>query len=47
MLDLDGVAVGFIVTSCDPQTGMGMIEIVAVDSFGNVSPAKTVKVKRQ
>ncbi len=29
--DLDGVAVGFIVTSCDPQTGMGMIEIVAVD----------------
>lgn len=29
--DLDGVAVGFIVTSCDLQTGMGMVEVVAVD----------------
>ena len=29
--DLDGVTVGFIVTSCDLQTGMGMVELVAVD----------------
>ena len=29
--DLDGVAIGFIVTRCDLQTGMGMVELVAVD----------------
>ena len=29
------------------KPGKNTIEIVAVDSFGNVSPAKTVKVKRQ
>lgn len=29
--DLDGVTVGFIVTTCDLQTGMGMVELVAVD----------------
>ncbi len=28
--ELDSVTVGFIVTSCDPSTGMGMLEIIAV-----------------
>lgn len=29
--DVAGVTVGFIVTSCDLQTGMGMVDLVAVD----------------
>ena len=29
--ELDGLSVGFIATTCDLQTGMGMVELVAVD----------------
>lgn len=29
--ELDGLTVGFIATTCDLQTGMGMVELVAVD----------------
>ena len=29
--DLDGIAIGFIVTTCDLRTGMGKVELVAVD----------------